>query len=95
MNNLNFTPFQQQRFDQAQLDYWKEPNCARNRNIQCFKDECTKFATWAARVDFMSENEFEAVTSQLFQLSLESGDVGGAFYARVLSNLQALRRSTL
>ncbi len=95
MNELNFTPLQQRRFDQAQQDYWKEPTCAMNRNNPSFKDECAMFATWAARVDVMSEDEFKAVTSQLFQLSHESGDVGGEFYARVLSNLQALRRSPL
>ena len=43
----------------------------------------------------MSEDEFKVVTSQLFQLSQKSGDVGGAFYARVLSNLQTLHRSPL
>lgn len=57
MNDLNFTPLQQRRFDQAQQDYWKEPNCAVNRNNPRFKDECTMFATWAARADVMSENE--------------------------------------
>lgn len=95
MNEFNFSPLQQHRFDQAQQEYWKEPNCATNRNNPRFQDECAMFATWAARVDAMSEDEFKVVTSQLFQLSQESGDVGGAFYARVLSNLQTLRRSPL
>lgn len=66
-----------------------------NRNDQRFRDECARFAEWAARADAMPDSEFKVVTSQLFQLSQESGDVGGEFYVRVLSNLQALRRSPL
>ena len=95
MNELNLTPLQQQRYDNAQEEYWKEPNCAMNRHKPHFIEECTLFATWAARANVMSDDEFKTITNGLFQLGLECGDVGGEFYARILRNLQALRRSPL
>lgn len=92
MNELNFTAVQQQRYDEAMEEYWKEPVNAMNRNTTRVQDECILFATWAARANVMTDSEFKAVISELFNEGLESGDVGGAFYARVISNLKELRR---
>ena len=92
MNELNFTPVQQQRYDKAMEEYWKEPVNAMNRNNPQVQDECVLIATWAARANIMTDSEFKAAISELFHEGLESGDVGGEFYARVISNLKELRR---
>jgi methionine salvage enolase-phosphatase E1 len=92
MNELNFTPVQQQRYDKAMEEYWKEPVNAMNRNNPQIKDEGVLIATWAARANVMTDSEFKAVISELFHEGMESGDVGSAFYARVISSLKELRR---
>lgn len=73
-------------------DYWKEPVNEMNQNNPQVQDECILIATWAARANVMTDSEFKAVISELFNEGLESGDIGGEFYARVISNLKELRR---
>lgn len=92
MNKPIFTPLQQQRFNKALEDYWKEPAHVTFRNEPWFKDESILFATWAARANVMTDAEFNATTSELFKRGQESGDVGGEYYSRLISNLNELRR---
>jgi hypothetical protein len=92
MNQLNLSPLQQQRYDQALDDFWKEPVHATNRNIAQVQDESVWIATAAAKASTMSDVEFKTITSELVSRGLESGDVGGEFYSRVISNLRELRR---
>lgn len=93
MNKLVFTPLQQQRHDKAIEEYWKEPIKAMNRNNPRNQEECLLFATWAARATVMTESEFKAIISGLLKEGQESGDVGGEFYSRVISNLKFIRLS--
>ena len=93
MNKFTFNPLQQQRYDKAIEDYWKEPAKAMNRNNPRIQEECILFATWAARAAVMTESEFKAIISKLFKEGQESGDVGGEFYSRVISNLKLIRLS--
>jgi hypothetical protein len=92
MNELVFTPRQQVRFDKALEDYWKEPAHVTFRNEPWFKDESVLFATWAARANVMTDDEFNAIMSELFKRGQESGDVGGEYYSHLISNLNELRR---
>jgi len=92
MNALNLTALQQQRYNKALEDFWKEPVHASNRNNQLIQDESVWIATSAAKASTMSDDEFKTITSELFSRGLESGDVGGEFYSRVISNLKELRR---
>ena len=93
MNERIFTPLQQQRYDKAIEDYWKEPANAMNRNNPRIQEQCILFATWAARANVMTDEEFKAIISELIREGQESGDVGGEFYSRVMSNLKFIRLS--
>lgn len=92
MNQLHLTPLQQQRYDQALEDFWKEPVHATNRNNAQIQEESVWIATAAANASTMSDVEFKAITSELFSRGRESGDVGDEFYSRVISNLREIRR---